>query len=241
MQGTKPAEPLDVHKLFSIVIKPAREEGIIKGNLHDASCNDERQVQKNGFDLRVRLISGEERRINVEPSDTVYRARLKIEYMTGIPADQQRLISAGKQLQDQAKIFDCASVDEPVFLMPRFLGGGGTFFLLDGKLLDPPFDYDFSKRSNDGKVYKRGKGFVYKRPYGWRRYALKVRGRYGDNTWLGRPGSRTEGSEDEWPVSYHGTARDNARSIAEDGYKARAARARARPSHRFPCLAGCSG
>jgi len=63
-----------------------------------------------------------------------------------------------------------------------------------------------------GKILRRGK-VRYRRPCGWQRYALKVSGEYdnGDDTWLGT-------GDNAWPVSYHGTAKHNARSISEEGY-----------------------
>ena len=59
---------------------------------------------------------------------------------------------------------------------------------------------------------------VYYRPYGWRRYALKVLGKYDGDTWLGKKGYRLDSSPGEWPVSYHGTAIGNTGNIAQEGY-----------------------
>jgi hypothetical protein len=53
----------------------------------------------------------------------------------------------------------------------------------------------------------------YIRPCGWRRFAIKVSDKYENLIWLGQtnePG--------EWPVSYHGTGFNRAKSIAMDGY-----------------------
>lgn len=55
------------------------------------------------------------------------------------------------------------------------------------------------------------RGYIkYKRPCGWKRLALKVTGKYdnGDDKWLGT-------NKDAWPVSYHGTTKHNAKSIAK--------------------------
>ena len=85
--------------------------------------------------------------------------------------------------------------------------------------LDPSYNCDFTNRNDDGKSYTRGKYpgtarsgragklIPYHRPYGWKRYALKVLGRleYGGDDWLGPNGIRTETDNLEWPVSYHGT------------------------------------
>ena len=85
--------------------------------------------------------------------------------------------------------------------------------------LDPHYDHDFTDEKDNGQTYVRGKypdtagsdwagkPIPYYRPYGWKRYALKVHGRqeYGGNDWIGADGIRTETDGKEWPVSYHGT------------------------------------
>ncbi|XP_011407997.1 PREDICTED: uncharacterized protein LOC105315155 [Amphimedon queenslandica] len=110
--------------------------------------------------------------------------------------------------------------------------GGPTIIVFDEDSLDPEFDHDFTNECDTGRVYYRGQsqGFLglfkhdyhYKRPYGWNRIALKVKGKYPpDDTWLGTlvAGSeRTESSKGEWPVSYHGTGREGAQCIAVEGY-----------------------
>ena len=98
--------------------------------------------------------------------------------------------------------------------------GGGPPELpiaIDDGLLDPSFDHDFTNECDDGKVYIRG-GEVYKRPYGWYRYAIKVLDKYEDNVWLGEKGIRTASTASEWPVSYHGTSKKGAEGIASEGY-----------------------
>ena len=70
---------------------------------------------------------------------------------------------------------------------------------------------------DDGTKYYRG-GHEYHRPYGWQRHAIKVLGRFEDDTWLGERGQRNGSSDGEWPVSYHGTGHSVSGSIAQDGY-----------------------
>merc|ERR1719186_1254814 len=76
---------------------------------------------------------------------------------------------------------------------------------------DPGYDYDFTNlTAMRGEKYERG-GAPYFRPYGWKRYAIKVKGKYEDDDWLGTLGSvkcnnkRTQGDTGEWCVAYHGT------------------------------------
>ena len=57
--------------------------------------------------------------------------------------------------------------------------------ILENKnLLDPHKNFDFSRMTDDGTEYERG-GYRYYRPYGWKRIALKVKGEYNSDTWLG--------------------------------------------------------
>ena len=79
------------------------------------------------------------------------------------------------------------------------------------------------QRRVTNRKFQRALGFEYQRPCGWLRCALKVKGKYAEDRWLGRPGDREEADADEWPVCYHGTASAmaGARSdIAAEGYKA---------------------
>ena len=82
--------------------------------------------------------------------------------------------------------------------------------------MDPQYDYDFTKIDDKGKKFMRG-GLEYRRPCGWKRYALKVIDKYKDIEWLGSKGSTKNDSE--WAVSYHGTKIYCAEPIAKDGLK----------------------
>ena len=104
-----------------------------------------------------------------------------------------------------------------LFLCPRLVGGGTPKFYLDNGTLDEHFNYDFTNMRDDGTKFYRG-GKPYYRPYGWDRYALKVRGKHEDDMWLGDDGIHTYSCPGEWPVAYHGTTEDNCRSIAQEGY-----------------------
>ncbi|KAL2086900.1 hypothetical protein ACEWY4_017959 [Coilia grayii] len=90
-------------------------------------------------------------------------------------------------------------------------------FVMDEEFFDPRFDCDFTN-TKDTATYTRGNE-VYKRPYGWRRFALKVLDKYADgNAWLGSAGYRKGSDPNEWPVSYHGTNRPGAQGIIDDHY-----------------------
>ena len=73
----------------------------------------------------------------------------------------------------------------------------GMSLYIDDDLLDPSFNYDFTSINDGATKHMRG-GYHYKRPCGWKRFALRVLGIYGNDVWL------TSKIGGDWPVSYHG-------------------------------------
>lgn len=94
-------------------------------------------------------------------------------------------------------------------------------FAIPDDFFDPKFDFDFTNMSESkSDECKRGDE-PYKRPYGWMRFALKVRDKYPDgNAWLGTDGWRSRSVPGEWPVSYHGTGLEGAQGIIQTHFKA---------------------
>ena len=71
--------------------------------------------------------------------------------------------------------------------IPELIASGPSepVVAISDDLLDPSYDYDFSNKTDDGTEYFRGE-HPYYRPYGWKRIALKVAGKYEDDIWLGK-------------------------------------------------------
>ena len=138
--------------------------------------------------------------LQVTEEHSVFQMKLQIQEKVEIALGQFDLLFDNMRLDDDRTVKDYGLQPESTIYFVLRLTGGGGLLPLSPDQLAPEFDYDFTDVKDDGQRYMRGE-FECKRPYGWKRFAIRVLGMYENDEWLDPDGIRTSSASGEWPVS----------------------------------------
>jgi ubiquitin len=112
------------------------------------------------FHITVKTLTGKEVICFVDPSDTVLKLKKHIAEFEGIPVDQQRLIFAGKQLEDEKDLGTYEIIHESVLHLVLRLRGGGMPPSFSFNSMETAVKMEFSKTAPDWRCVSPGMSWL---------------------------------------------------------------------------------
>ena len=77
-------------------------------------------MEEQNIELKIKLMEGADLMVNVKLSDSVHSLKEKIQAMSSIPIEQQRVIFRGRILENESTLEECNLEDQDtVFLVKQ--------------------------------------------------------------------------------------------------------------------------